>query len=157
MSDVNKNDWRDFLAHYGVKGMKWGKRKKLYQLGGKGVETFRGGWTNSNKIGEERLWQLRRHRLYNNELRKTGNYNGQKAVYQFNGKARPTSNATAKRLSAANRGNPNYTDHKNRHRDLMIAASKKIKPYLRKKKIKSFTKKSINKAKNFITGLFKRG
>lgn len=28
MSDVNKNDWRDFLAHYGVKGMKWGKHKK---------------------------------------------------------------------------------------------------------------------------------
>lgn len=53
MEYYGNNDWRDYkyLKHYGVKGMKWGKRKNKYTIETQSTSNYQG--VHLNKNGKE--------------------------------------------------------------------------------------------------------
>ena len=136
MSDVNKNDWRDFLAHYGVKGMKWGKRKKHWQ------NTHRDAILKTlNDVGYTNK-SLRTQAKKFSDYYKPGSVNRQQSAVE---------NMTAKNRAG--------TQVNVLAKQLPRTKSEK-QAYLRnmstKTRLKNISQKAKSKAKKFLAKLFKR-
>ena len=178
MSDINKNDWRDFLAHYGVKGMKWGKHKKRDYIpagtigrwgsakGGNGGIFLRTDRykkddpISGNKVGIDYRKHTQDHSWAGTNYKK-----GDKTISFYNTTPGGLGKKAEKNYLRKFYQAPDYWIKKRSKKRLGGVINKnyaedgveyEINLSLAKRKVKSFASKTVSKAKNKVIGILNR-